>query len=122
MNKERFAVRSMLGWLLLAACVILAAAGALAGHSVPQSDMYTALERRTEMERIPLQRGEVAVNTADAAALDALPGVGESTALAIVEEREANGPFFYPEDLLHVHGIGKGKLEEMRPLLDMTGE
>jgi hypothetical protein len=44
-------------------------------------------------------------NRADAAALEALPGVGPSRAAAIVAGR-ASAPYRVPTDLLRVHGIG----------------
>lgn len=59
----------------------------------------------------------VNINTADAAALDALPGVGPSTAAKIVAERETNGPFESPDDLGRVTGIGPKKLEQLRELV-----
>jgi competence protein ComEA len=59
----------------------------------------------------------VNINTADAAALDALPGVGPSTAAKIVADREANGPFASPEDLGRVPGIGPKKLEQLKPAI-----
>jgi competence protein ComEA len=56
--------------------------------------------------------GPVDVNTADAATLSAeLQGVGMSKALAIVEYREANGPFKSPDDLVLVKGIGERTVE-----------
>lgn len=58
--------------------------------------------------------GLVNINTADATALDALPGVGPSTAQAIIDEREANGAFTSPEDLMRVTGIGEKKFEKLR--------
>lgn len=42
------------------------------------------------------------INRATAAELDALPGVGPATAERIVADREANGPFIFPEDLMRV--------------------
>ncbi len=57
--------------------------------------------------------GAVNVNTADAQALDALPGVGEAIARRIVENRETYGAFFYPEDLLSVSGIGTKTLQKL---------
>ena len=42
------------------------------------------------------------VNTAPAAELETLPGIGEKKALAIVEYREANGPFRAVEELERV--------------------
>ncbi|MEE4661852.1 MAG: helix-hairpin-helix domain-containing protein [Halieaceae bacterium] len=57
----------------------------------------------------------VNINTADAVTLaDALAGVGQSRAEAIVRYREEFGPFFTPEDLLQVKGIGPAVLERNR--------
>ncbi len=56
----------------------------------------------------------VNLNTADAATLEALPGIGPATAQAIIAYREANGPFASVDDLQNVKGIGPslfGKLE-----------
>ena len=59
----------------------------------------------------------VNINTADAASLDALPGVGPSTATKIVADREANGPFATPDDLGRVSGIGPKKLEALKDFI-----
>ncbi len=64
--------------------------------------------------------GRVNINTADAATLESLPGVGPSTAKAIVAHRQANGPFSSPEGLLDVKGIGDGKFAAMRPLVTVS--
>jgi competence protein ComEA len=58
--------------------------------------------------------GPVDLNRATADELDGLPGIGPSTAAAIVAWREANGPFASPEDLLEVRGIGPAKLDAIR--------
>lgn len=59
--------------------------------------------------------GDVDVNTADAQALQSLPGVGPSTAQKIVDFRQEHGAFKSADDLLDVPGIGEKKLEKMRP-------
>ena len=59
---------------------------------------------------VPLPQGNVRVNTATAEELSRLYGVGPALSAAIIAEREANGPFCYPEDLLCVRGIGVKKL------------
>lgn len=59
----------------------------------------------------------VNLNTATVEELDTLPGVGEATARAIVEDREANGPFATIEDLMRVSGIGEKKFERIRGLV-----
>ena len=56
----------------------------------------------------------VHLNNADAAALEALPGVGPVTAERIVAWRDAHGGFRSVDDLLEVPGIGPAKLEQMR--------
>ena len=63
------------------------------------------------------QGGVVNLNTADATALETLPGVGPATAAKIVDEREANGPFQSVEDLARVSGIGSKKIEAIRDLV-----
>lgn len=61
--------------------------------------------------------GPVDVNRASAEELDALPGVGPSTAAAIITERERNGPFLNVDDLERVPGIGPAKLDAIRDLV-----
>jgi competence protein ComEA len=51
------------------------------------------------------------VNSADAALLAELPGIGETRAAAIVEDREANGPYESAEELTRVSGIGEATVE-----------
>ena len=57
------------------------------------------------------------INTASAADLDALPGIGPVLAQRIVEDREANGPYASVDDLERVRGIGPSLLEKLRPLV-----
>lgn len=58
--------------------------------------------------------GVVNINTATAEELTALPGVGEATAKAIVEDRQKNGKFQSPEDLMRVSGIGQKKFAKLK--------
>ena len=58
--------------------------------------------------------GPVNLNRATVEQLDALPGVGPSTAAAIVGYRDQHGPFSSVDDLLKVRGIGPAKLDAMR--------
>jgi competence protein ComEA len=61
--------------------------------------------------------GPVDLNTADAAALDTLPGVGPVTAQAILDWREANGRFGSVDQLREVDGIGPKTFERLAPLV-----
>lgn len=55
------------------------------------------------------------INLATPVELESLPGVGPSTAKAIVAYREKYGAFVVVEDLLKVRGIGPAKLSEIKP-------
>jgi competence protein ComEA len=56
----------------------------------------------------------VNVNTAAVDQLESLPGIGPTLAAAIVAERERNGMFRSVDDLTRVHGIGPGRLAQLR--------
>lgn len=60
------------------------------------------------------------LNTATAAQLEELPGVGPVTAKAILEFRAKSGPFRRVEDLLAVHGISQNKLKKLRPYVTVA--
>jgi competence protein ComEA len=59
----------------------------------------------------------VDLNLAGADELDRLPGVGPATAAAIIAYRDQHGPFRSVDDLAEVRGIGRAKLEQLRPLV-----
>jgi competence ComEA-like helix-hairpin-helix protein len=56
-------------------------------------------------------------NTASAAMLQRLPGIGPALAGRIVEHREAHGPFRRPRDVTRVSGIGPRTFERLEPYL-----
>ena len=64
----------------------------------------------------PPEQG-VRLNTASAAELESIPGVGPVLAARIVGHRQANGPFAVVEDLLDVSGIGEAKLAALRDVV-----
>ena len=59
----------------------------------------------------------VDINTADAALLDTLPGIGPSKAAAIVAYRAAHGPFAAIEDIQNVSGIKESIYAELAPFI-----
>ncbi len=59
----------------------------------------------------------VDLNGAGPDELEMLPGVGPARAAAIIEFREANGPFVTVEDLIDVPGIGEAKLAALVDLV-----
>lgn len=58
--------------------------------------------------------GKININTASESELDTLPGVGPSTAKAIIQHRKNNGPFLAIEDIKKVKGIGDAKFDSIR--------
>ncbi len=94
--------RSMIA-LILALTLPLAAP--LSSHAVVQeSRTGTAVQT-------------VNINTATAAQLEALPGIGPSMAQRIVSHREKNGPFKKLEDLMVIQGIGEKSFLKLRQYL-----
>ena len=57
------------------------------------------------------------LNTASAAALQSIPGIGPSRAAAIIDERTARGRFSSIEDLQRVSGIGPATVDQIRPFV-----
>lgn len=64
--------------------------------------------------------GVLNVNTASAAELEELPGIGPSTAARIVEYRQKNGSFKKVEDLMNIRGIGEKSFLKLKPLITVT--
>lgn len=67
--------------------------------------------------RLPASAGLVNINTADAAALETLPGIGPALAQRILDFRQASGRFEQIEDLMEVSGIGPGIFDQIRELI-----
>lgn len=57
------------------------------------------------------------LNTATAAELQELPGIGEVIAQRIIDYRDLCGRFLDPEQLMEVDGIGEAKYEKIRDLV-----
>ena len=62
--------------------------------------------------------GKVNLNTADAAALEALPGIGAATAKAIIAAR----PIKTIDELDKIRGLGKNRIEALRNLVTTADE
>jgi competence protein ComEA len=63
----------------------------------------------------------VNLNTATKEELDALPGIGPVKAQAIIDYRNANGPFRTPEDVMKVRGIKEGEFGKIRDQISVSG-
>ena len=118
-QKKQSRGRAFAGVLALALSLCI-----LTAMTVPQllteaPSVTASSGRGAAVPEITLPSGEIRINSADAETLTQLPGIGESKAAAIIAEREANGPFRYPEDLAAVSGIGDKTVAALRELISM---
>jgi competence protein ComEA len=71
---------------------------------------------------VPVARPAVVnINTAQAAELLLLPGIGPARAQAILEYRRSQGAFLSVDELARVPGIGPRSLERLRPFCAVSG-
>ena len=111
-------LRKGIGTGLLILTAALLAAGFLPPEPKAEPKSFTGRNLPgISVSALPHLEEESPVNTGDAEALTALPGIGPSIAESLIRERDENGMFRYPEDLTAVKGIGEKKLEQIRPLL-----
>jgi competence protein ComEA len=62
----------------------------------------------------------VNLNTASAAQLESLPGIGARTAARIIEYRQKNGAFKKVEELMNVKGIGEKNFLKLKSRLTVA--
>jgi competence protein ComEA len=60
---------------------------------------------------------EININTADAAELETLPGIGPTRAQQIIDYRQQHGPFATIEEIMDVSGIGPATFEGLQDLI-----
>lgn len=58
--------------------------------------------------------GRVNINTATAVEMDALPGIGPTTAQAIIDYRLQHGPFQFIQDIQNVPGISPATFDKIK--------
>lgn len=66
----------------------------------------------------PRPAGKINLNSATAAQLDTLPGVGPTMVAAILRVRTRLGRFRSVEDLREVPGVGPKRFDRLRPLVE----
>ena len=88
---------------------------ALSGISIPE----TAADQTPATVNAA---GKINVNTADAALLETLPGIGEAKAKKIMEYRSYYGPITEAADLLKIDGIGESTLAKILPYIAFADE
>ena len=116
-------VRLISGLTLLLLSLILCAMSALS--SADPAEIRFRSNSRTDWKAGTIsveKNGRHRVNSENAEELQHLHGIGSIIADNLVAEREKNGPFYYPEDLEAVHGIGPRTLDGFRNYIDLSPE
>ena len=105
---------------IVSAIAFFIVSNAFMGNTVFAADNQTVNQTQVkEKASTAEETGPVNVNTAEAKALDSLPGIGPKTAEAIISERNANGPFKDGKNLAErIKGLGPKKLEKMKSRLE----
>lgn len=117
----RKGVRDILGFCLLGMLLAMFIHVVLAAcRSKPESISFTAEKPYVDTVLFTLPDGWISINDAETEDLLVIPGIGETIAGNILTERQLNGPFYYPEDLLAVKGIGTAKLEKIREYISFS--
>jgi competence protein ComEA len=96
---------------LVIGVLLLAGAGVLDAQTSGQKNKATTASVATK---------PIDLNTATAAQLETLPGIGPATAQRIVEYREKNGGFKKIEELMNVRGIGEKSFLKIKDLITVT--
>ena len=71
-------------------------------------------------EATATESGRINLNTATVEELDALPGVGPSTAQNIITYREIHGGFAAPEEIMNVKRIGEKTYEKLKDYISVA--
>jgi competence protein ComEA len=94
---------------------ILGAAGGTSSHAdLSRIEIHVSESGETDSPQ------KIDINLAEAWLLEALPGIGETRAQAVVDYRCQNGPFHNTSELTKVKGIGLTTYEEIKHLIAVT--
>ena len=116
---ERVARRT--GIILLLAAILISLLPLLMTRQYNGRKYHSADSQEWMLKEIVTEKnGTLRINTANPEELEILPGIGKTYAERIVSEKLSNGPFYYPEDLEAVNGIGTQTLSGFRTMIDMT--
>lgn len=106
-------LRKLFSWGLL--MMVLLVLFRLALPLVPsvRFDSYAAGGRRAEIPVLSPLPEDSLFNGGTVDELVELPGIGQTLASRIIESRERDGAFYFPEDLVNVKGIGEKRLADL---------
>lgn len=94
--------------------LLQAAGGQCAGAESNQLQLMVQEPSKVESPQ------KIDINRAEAWLLQALPGIGETRAQAIIDYRHQNGPFQSINELTKVSGIGAATFDSIKDLITVT--
>ena len=90
-----------------------------AGDTFDDADL-TKIELHIPQIKAEMEPQKININRAEAWLIEALPGIGETRAKAIIEYRDQSGLFRNTSELIKVEGIGTATYEQIKHLITVT--
>ena len=101
---------------------LLALGFVLAALAVAAPQPVVAQARGDKAKASSVPATPLNLNTATAAQLEKLPGVGARTAQLIIDHRQKNGGFKKVEELMNIKGIGEKSFLKLKQFVVVEGE
>lgn len=117
MKRAGRVIRTLLTEGLLAISVLISILMVINLYHPTIPDPYTARNEALAIPELATLAPDSLLNSGDLAALDALPGIGEVLAARIIEARELDGLYTFPEDVMSVKGVGEKKFADIAAYL-----
>lgn len=113
MRRTRRVVRCIAYALLTGLCALLLIIPGWPEHTKQTPERYRASAPQVEITPLAPTPHNWLLNAGTLEQLDELPGIGPVYASRIIENREQDGPFYFPEDVMEVKGIGEKRFEQI---------
>ena len=113
MRRTRRVVRCIAYALLTGLCALLLIIPGWPEHTKQTPEYYWSSAPQAEITPLAPMPHNWLLNAGTLEQLDELPGIGPVYASRIIESREKDGPFYFPEDVMEVKGIGEKRFEQI---------
>jgi competence protein ComEA len=114
-------IRTLVTTLALALTVLTGSTALASGPSTEDSEPESDTTSQTSSRSSASLEGQININTATMAELEALPGVGPAIAERIVSYRKDN-PFKQRNQIMRVKGIGEKTFAKIKDYLVVEGD
>jgi len=110
------------GFALIVAVLFAFTVMPCSAQQADKSAVKPAASEKAEKSDKASVSGKLNINTATAAQIELLPGIGAAKSQAIIDYRNTNGNFKKIEDLQNVKGIKEKKIEKFKEYIIFEGE